>query len=302
MHKKDVPMHIPTLTRLAFLAAAIALPTTDACGQDRIPADPDPTRLANAPRDAAPDSWQVRIGVGAVYSPTFLGSDEYQLRAGPSVEIRYKDRFFLSVIDGAGFDMVKTKRLRAGPIIKLQQQRRENGKNMFVIAGGQSDALRGLGDVPATAEAGGYIQYQSAGFSAKVEVRKGIGGHDGLIAEIGARYTTGLMGIAVGDRSVILSLGPRVTIVDDTYNKAYFGIDAGQSARSGLAPFDAGGGLQSYGVGAAVVIPIAGALSAAVLGGFDRLSGDAAKSPLVRDRGSRNQGTLGLGLTYRFGL
>jgi outer membrane protein len=297
-------MPISNLKRAGLLLSATLLSATVANAQSRIPTDPDPTRLANAPVDAEPeDDWQIRLGTGLLYAPAFVGSDHYQLRGGPDIEVRYKDRFFLSLRDGAGFDLIKTDSFRAGPIVKFQQQRNENGNGgIFTLAGGRTNALLGLGDVPSTAEAGGYVQYQSGSFSASAEVRKGIGGHDGLIGDLGARYTTGLMGMKVGERSVILSIGPRATIVDDTYNQAYFGVTAAQSATSGLREFNAKGGLLSYGAGAAVIVPVSGKLSASILGGYDRLSGDAGKSPLVRERGSRNQATVGLGLIYRFGL
>jgi outer membrane protein len=295
-------MNTSALPYLAFLCVALALPAT-ASAQGRIPADPDPTRLANAPQSAEPeDDWQLEIGAGGFYGPAFLGSKDYQLQVGPMVEVRYKDRFFLSVIDGVGFDLIKTDNFRAGPILNFEQKRQEDGKGNFVIAGGSTTALRGLGDVAATFEAGGYLEYQSGGFSVKGEVRMGVNGHEGLIAELGARYSTGLMGMTVGDQPVVFSLGPRATVVDDKYNQAYFGIDADQSARSGLAQFNAKGGLQSYGAGATLAVPITGGLGVAVMAGFDRLSGDAGKSPLVRERGSRNQATIGLGIIYRFGL
>jgi outer membrane protein len=296
-------MPISPLKRVSLTLAVAFASVTSAHAQDRIPADPDPTRLANAPNNANPQSdWQVQVGGGLIYGPAFLGSKDHQLQGGPSIEVRYKDRVFLSVIDGAGVDIIKTDHLRAGPIVKFQQKRRESGTSTFVIAGGASDALRGLGDVSATAEVGGYVQYQVGGFSAKVEVRKGTGGHKGIIADLGARYTTGLMGMTVGERPVIVSVGPRASIVDRKYNQAYFGVDAAQSAASSLAQFNAKGGLLSFGAGTAVVVPLSGKLSAAILGGFDRVSGDAGRSPLVRERGSRNQGTIGLGLSYRFGV
>lgn len=289
--------------RFTLLIAATFLSVTTAYAQSRIPADPDPTRLANAPDAAEPeDDWQVRIGVGTLYSPAFLGSDDYQLQAGPNVEIRFRDRLFVSIVDGIGFDVIKTDNFRAGPVISYGQGRNDKGSGPFRIAGKPSEALIGLGDIKGSAEAGGYIEYQSGGFSAKIEVRKALGGHDGIISDIGARYTIGLMGLTVGDQSVVFSAGPRATIVDDKYNHAFFGIDAGQSLRSGLAEFDAKGGLLTYGVGAAVIVPISSNFSASLIGGFDRLAGDAAKSPLVRERGSRNQATVGLGLTYRFGM
>ena len=296
-------MRMSYTQRLAFLTVLIIWSGSAAAAQDRIPADPDPTRLANAPKDAEPQrDWQFRVGVGVVYGPAFLGSDDYQLRAGPNVEIRYRDRFFLSVIDGAGFDLIKTENFRAGPVVKYQQERGEDGDSSFRIAGRRTDALRGLGDVSATAEAGGYVQYQFGDFAAKAEVRRGIGGHEGTIAELGARYTTGLTGISFNERPVTFSIGPRATIVDDSYNQAYFGIDAEQAARSGLARYDAGGGLLPDGVGGSLIVSVSGSLSAALIGGFDRLSGDASESPLVRERGSRSQATVGVGLTYRFGL
>jgi outer membrane protein len=289
--------------RRAAIACTAILVAAASNAQELIPADPDPTRLANGQQAGRAESdWQIQVGVGALYGPAFLGSKDYQLRAGPNIEVRYKDRFFFSVIDGLGFDLLQTDHVRAGPIVKIQQKRRQSGKTMFVIAGDRTDALLGLGDVSLTAEAGGYVEYSSGGFAAKIEVRKGIGGHDGVIAELGARYTTELMGLKIDDRSVILSVGPRAALVDDKYNQSYFGIDAGQSARSGLARFDAKAGLLSYGAGGAVVIPLTSNLRAAWMFGFDRLAGDAGKSPLVRDRGSRNQATVGLGLTYRFGL
>ncbi len=294
-------MKISVLCRSAVLCAAATLGATASSAQERPPLDPDAIRAVGTP-DEPRDDWQIQLGVGGFYSPNFVGSKDYQLQAGPNIAVRYKDRFFVSVLDGVGFDLIKTDSFRAGPVVKFQQQRRENGKSTFMIAGKRSTALLGMGDVDATIEAGGYIRYQSGPFSANAEVRKGLGGHDGVIAEFGLRYTTTFAGLSVGDRPIILSVGPGATVVDSKYEATYFSIDAGQSSRTGLARFDAKGGLQSYGVNAVVVVPISSKLSAALIGGFDRLSGDAAKSPLVRERGSRNQKTLGLGLTYRFGL
>ncbi|WP_420140002.1 MipA/OmpV family protein [Sphingomonas sp.] len=290
------------ITRRRALLFALSLSATEADAQGPIPSDPDPARLANAPAGDRPKGdWQLRLGGGALYAPAFLGSSHYQLRAGPNIEIRYQDRYFVSLIDGVGADLIKSSHFRAGPILRYEQKRRESGKTVLLIAGGRTEALRGLGDVPGTAEAGGYAQYQSGRVSAKVEVRKGLGGHDGLIAQLGARYAAPISAIAVGGRPLIVSFGPRATFVDDRYNRSYFGVDARQSVQSGLPRYRATGGLLSYGTGGTILLPFAPSLSAALLAGYDRLSGDAGRSPLVRQRGSRNQGSLGLGLTYSFG-
>ena len=82
---------------------------------------------------------------------------------------------------------------------------------MLLVAGGRSDALRGLGDVSATAEAGGYAQYQAGGFSAKAEVRKGLGGHDGLARKrVVGRHALRNSLIPIGDLAfAVLPAGSR---------------------------------------------------------------------------------------------
>jgi MipA family protein len=293
----------PTLNSLIFMLVLAALPLALAHAQDGISADRKPTMLTDTQENAEREyDWQIAVGGAVVYGPAFLGSKDYQLSALPNVEVRYKDRFFISVIDGIGADLIKKDNFRAGPVVKYNAERNENGKNVFAIAGARTLALRGLGTVAATAEVGGFAQYDAGKFSVKAEVRKGIGGHDGLIAEFGARYTTGLMDVKAGNQNVVMSIGPRATVVNDAYNQAYYGVDAGQSGRSGLARFDSKGGLLSYGLGATLIVPLTRNFNAVTLGSFDRLSGDAAKSPLVRQRGSRNQATIGLGLSYEFGM
>jgi outer membrane protein len=101
---------------------------------------------------------------------------------------------------------------------------------------------------------------------------------------------------------VIWSVGPRAKLVDDSYNSAYFSVDAAQSVASGLPVFEAGGGLHSYGIGATAIIPLTtdNTWSAVVVAGYDRLEGDAADNPLVQLRGSEDQASIGVFVSYRF--
>lgn len=56
--------------------------------------------------------------------------------------------------------------------------------------------------------------------------------------------------------AAIINMGPRMTAASDDFMQTYFGIDAGQSARTGLARYNAQGGILSYGVGGTVdVLP-----------------------------------------------
>lgn len=289
--------------RTAVLAATCLL-ASPAAAQTIPSAATDPTSqtLPPPPSDGpagGPSDWIVDVGIGAFYAPAFLGSDDQQLFAGPIVSVRYKDRVFASA-GGIGADLIKSGALRAGPIVKFQMQRRESNSSPLRIAGKASDALRGLGDVGFTPEVGGYAEYRWHMLAAKAELRKGLGGHDGVIGDLSLRAMLPLTVPPPARPPMMFSLGTRASFVDATYNNAYFGVTAAQSAGSGLRRYDAGGGLLSYGANAALIVPLSLRLNASLLGGYDRLAGDAGRSPLVEDRGSRDQLSLGLGLTYRF--
>ena len=282
--------------------ALVAFPTAHAGAQTVPPPDPDPTSLANAPVREAPADWQFRVGAGVGISPAFVGSKVYQVEIAPFAEVRYKDRLFLSPFDGAGFDLIKTAGFRAGPVVTYDGGRKENDKSTFRIAGNRDNSLIGLGDVKGSIAAGGFAEYELGHLTAKVQVTKAFGGDKGILANIGARYTTPLPLFAYGRHPAIFSIGPRVVIGDSKYENAYFGVTSLQSTRSGLPQYTAKGGLQSYGAGATLLVPLSKSLSAAVLAGYDHLSGDAANSPLVKQRGSPNHASLGLGVVYRFGM
>src|SRR3546814_9328522 len=82
----------------------------------------------------------------------FLGSKDYQLMAGPNIQVRY-DRAFFSFLDSLGYDVIRSGGWRAGPAIGFRPGRRENGNSIFKITGDDSGALRGLGKIEDTDEA-----------------------------------------------------------------------------------------------------------------------------------------------------
>jgi outer membrane scaffolding protein for murein synthesis (MipA/OmpV family) len=265
---------------------------------------PAAAQIAPPPGDGPPiehSDWVVDVGVGTVAAPAFLGSDDYQLFGGPVVSVRYKDRVFASP-EGIGADLIKNTAWRAGPLLKLQLPRRETNGNALRIAGKRSDALRGLGDVGTTPELGGFVEYRWTALLARAELRKGLGGHDGTIGDLTLRA---MLPLATPRPDAppppLFAVGVRASVVDATYNAAYFGVTAAQSARSGLERYTASGGLLSAGANAALIVPLSPRLNASLLAGYDRLTGDAGASPLVAERGSRDQLSLGLGFTFRFG-
>lgn len=285
-----------TLLLLAFTCTSALIGIAHAQSQ------PESSLGTSDPQNEAlpgPRSLQIDVGVGTFFVPAFFGSNEYQAIAAPMVSLRYKDRVFLSVQQGLGVELIKTDHFKAGPVISFQGPRRESNNNPLRIAGDRSDALRGLGTVDASPGLGGFAEYRFAQLSARIDVRKQVSGSDGLSGTIGIRYNR-IMPRQSG-RPIVLSIGPRATFVDARHNRAYYGVTAAQSVLSGLPVYEAGGGLLSAGVGVNAVVPISGPMSTVLFAGYDRMAGDAARSPLVEQRGSRDQPSIGLGLTYHFG-
>lgn len=241
-------------------------------------------------------AWSVSVGAGLILAPTYLGDDAYQLSAVPNIRATFGDDAFAS-IEGVGYNLINTRGWRGGAIVAYNFGRDDDGDSPFVIAGDDTDDLQGLGDVDGTIEIGGFLEYSAHPITTSIEIRQGVNGHEGLIGEAEIRYSGRVI---IADRMMLLSIGPSITLVDQNYNDAFFGVDAEQSAASGLDEFDADGGLLSYSLGGSFIFPIDDRISLVAITRYERLAGDAADSSLVEDRGSADQATIGVFLNYTF--
>ncbi len=249
--------------------------------------------------EKTPRRWRLTVGAGVLSSPAFQGSKDYQVIAFPNVKVEFKDLFFASLKDGVGYNFIHSNGWRIGPLVKYKFDRKEDGNNSFRVAGNKSSALKGLGNVDATFECGGFLEYSYKPFAYKVEIRQGVDGHKGMIGEASINYSGAIERFGP---PVFYAVGPRVTFADSAYINAYFGINQTQSVNSGLNRYDAASGLVSYGIGGFMSMPIYGPASVSLFGVFDRLGSEVANSPLIKQRGSENQFAIGLGATYRFDL
>ncbi len=285
---------------LGMVLAIVLLDATSTRAVAQIAPVPDPEAVEE-PGKAAPSDWDLTVGAALAVSPNFLGSKDTSLKAAPIIEVHYKDRFFLSPLGGAGVNLLKAGNFRAGPLLALDVGRRESGKSLFQIAGKRDVSLVGLGQVKASPAAGGFAEYRLEHFAANVRITQSFAGDKGLIANMGAQYSTPIAVVTSSNKPPIFTIGPKATLVDKKYNNAYFGVDDNQSIRSGLDRYTAKGGLQSYGVGSTLLVPLTEHLSATIVASYDRLSGDAADSPLVSQRGSADQASAFLAINYHFG-
>lgn len=246
-----------------------------------------PTLPSTSPPPAAAtgNDWTFDIGPGVLWAPKFEGSRDRHVVVIPAAELRFRqDRFFVSVREGIGATLFTANGFRVGPILRLNFGRGED--NVY---------LSGLGSVPVTVEGGAFAKYdinQYAG--ARIEFRRGLGGHNGWLVDLGAdgRLRLGQVG---------LSLGPRLSIADGRYNQAFFGVDQQQALRSGYARYEPGFGVRSVGASASALWSITDKVTAVAIFSYGRLLGPAGESPIVNGPGGqRDQITIGSAVTYRF--
>jgi outer membrane protein len=232
-------------------------------------------------------TWTVMVGVGGAYNPDFEGAKRSMLSPVPIFSVRRagSTEQFRGPRDGASIALIDFGDLRAGPVGKFVTSRKANSYS----------ELNGLGDVKTAVELGGFVEYYPVDwFRTRAELRQGIGGHHGVVADLSADVI-----VPVVQRFTI-SAGPRFTWESTKATSPYFGIDAVQAVTTGLPVFDAKGGAHSVGAGAQVSYRVNPQWEVHAYVEYERLLGDAANSPLVTLRGSPNQTTVGIGASYAF--
>lgn len=259
---------------LAFIAAGAETATAQ------------PTSIGSEAAGPPPKDWTFNIGPGAIVAPRFEGAASYRVLPIPNLDLRYRrDMFFISARDGVGGTLFDEAGFKAGPILRYRFPRNE----------WDSGYLSGLGSVPFTVEGGGFLRYDRPFVAAKIELRRGLGGSNGLIFDA---LVDGKLQLS---DSVFLSAGPRLSVTDGTFNQAYFGVTALQSVNSGYAQYYPGGGLRSVGAGASALWRITDTLSFVAFGSYSYLADLAANSPIVSGPGgSRNQFLGGAAISWRF--
>ena len=236
----------------------------------------------------------ITVGFAPVYSPVFFGAKDYGFSIFPDLRFNYRDEFFASVPDGMGYNVINTESWKVGPLAKIRFDREEeSGGSPFLISG-ESDVLRGMGNVDTAGEFGGFVQYTFSDIRTRLELRQGVGGHKGLIADLNVSY-----GYRFGPLN--LRVGPRVSFATEDFINAYYGINEIQSLNTGLDIYSASSGFTSYGLGFSANMPLTDQAAVTMFGGYDRVASEIADSPLIRERGSENQFVIALAFGYRFG-
>jgi outer membrane protein len=119
------------------------------------------------------------------------------------------------------------------------------------------------------------------------------GEHEGYTFSLSARVWYPV------SKPIDVSIGVGATYADEDYMDTYFGVSPIDSARTGLPIFELGDGtIKDVKVIPAVVVHLSRSWHVAAGGRFSRLLDDAKDSPVVEDRGAKDQIIAGVGLAY----
>lgn len=289
--------------RYRIALAAVAAAGAIACGQAAVaqaptspapPAPAEPSVPLPAPANAEPGLLSaggaldaptpnvvMTLRAGVQVSPSYLGSDDYEL--GPDLAARFD---YVRFPGGFEYGSSRTVGFRTG--WGIQGSFRYLGER-------DKDAIKGLDDIPWSLEAGLGVGYEQRNWRAFADVRYGFVGHNSWVGELGADA------ISYPIEGLTLTVGPRFQFGTDKFAETYFGVSPSESAASGLDAYDASGGLLATGVeiGARYLFNERWGLEGAI--SYDRLVNDAADSP-VTGTGSPDQYSARIGITRRISL
>ena len=234
------------------------------------------------------------VGAIALYGSEYFGSDEEDLTVLP----------FLDVDNYKGFDFFGTtlsyRALQTGTGEGLGKWSLRVGPSLSYLPGrdsSDSETLTGLEDVDGSLLAGGYIRTTIGPVGFRLDAGQDvINGSDGFsaIASVGTSLPFGK-----------LSFRPSASVLygSSKFNEAFFGIDAEQSAASGLAQNDVSSGIYSYSVNLVGYYPITDKWRADFVGSYRWFTEEADDSPIITAAdGSDNGLFVGFGFTREFNL
>jgi len=244
-----------------LIAASFAV----ACGLLTAPVQAQYQGIVSLP-PVGPGDSRLLLGGAAILRPAYLGSDDQTLMVLPYIDYANRSGFFASTGSGIGYSFVNTATTQIGARLIPRFGRRES----------QSSDLRGMGDIGFGAEASVYwTQALSRAWTLGVNVR---GGDKGAELDAGVRRDLQL------GPATRMSLTAFVTAGNAKSQQTWFGVDAGQSLASGYAAYSPSSCLRNAQLALSANHFFAGRWIAIGGIGVGHLLGDAADSPIVRQR------------------
>jgi len=213
---------------------------------------------------------QVSAGLIGLQSREFAGGSRNEARAVPVLDAQWSNGWFAGTTNGVGINLSRTPGLAYGVRLTADLGRKAS----------DSIELRGLGDVDAAVEVGGFANWRvTDSLSLVSSIRYGSGNDkNGLVAHLGASHRLAL--------APDWSLGTQlmVSVANKEAMRSYFGVSAAQSAASGRTAYSPSAGMRDSRFSMTLMHRWSPQVNLMLGASYTRLLGDAADSPVVRDK------------------
>jgi MipA family protein len=189
------------------------------------------------PKRAVPQQkpWDVTLGVGAMASPTFEGSDRTRYRPLPLISVTWRDA--ISFGEGGLNAYWRHRNFRIGGGLSYSSGRDDGGSGGLI--GNGDDRLAGLGKIDEAPGLRVFASQRLAFINFDIAATKFMGGNNkGVEMKFGASAPLPL------GRKFIVSPHIRATWANDSYMQSYFGVTPLQASRSVFPAFNAGAGVK----------------------------------------------------------
>ena len=232
------------------------------------------------------------IVLGAASLPEFEGADEDQIVPFGVLRLNaWGAGIEIDGLQGRVNLLGEGSVLRAGPAFSLTLPRDSD-----------DPAIEALREVDIAVEVGGYVGFETpfgglneGTLSGMVQVRNDVlGEHDGLLVTPELEYFFAV------NRIFRIGAGVNATWASEDYMNAYFDVTANDAVASGLPQFNADSGFKDAGAEVYSILSLSEQWGVFSRVAYNRLIGDAADSPIVRQAGDRDQLFYGAGVFYRF--
>ena len=237
----------------------------------------------------ATPSWLITVNAKGLISPSYLGSNRYTGIGYPTLSFRRPGAplIWSSPDDAISYSLYQSPYFSIGPAVNYRASR---------SSGDIPPALYGLHDTRWTLEGGLFADLWLLPEIIRVhgELLHGFRGENGFVGNLGADLVSHWDQFTFG-------IGPRLKFGDDRFMKEQFSVNFSDAAiNPNLTPFDAKSGLYSVGAYGSVTYRQSDTWSYTLHGGYDRLTNDAAKSPIVTATNSKDQYSIGAIVSYTF--
>jgi outer membrane scaffolding protein for murein synthesis (MipA/OmpV family) len=298
------------LSRLPLLALAPLACAVPAFAQDAPPPLDPPVSATDSPVRSGPPGGEnvfagdhLTIGIGAAYRSSYEGSDDYILNPAPLLRGSFGGVDFEARGPGLALDLVPDAPrakvdVLAGPAFRVNLNRVNQIKDPVVRLLGERDAAIEGGGFAGISINGVTNPFDSLTF--RVDVLTDLGDvHNGTLLSPSVGFSTPL------SRAVFASVSVDATHASGNYMRSEFGVTPAGALASGLPVFTPDGGWKSAGASLILGYDLSGngldgGWGLFALTSYNRLLNDAARSPIVRLRGDRDQWFLAAGVSYTF--